>query len=629
MIAALRTPVARSNHSLAAHVAISDDIKARLDIVDVVAEYVPELKKSGRNFSARCPFHQERTPSFVVFPDRQTWRCFGACATGGDIFTFVMRVENTEFTGALRSLAARAGVTLAERRRSEAPRSPILTANDAALRFFRESLAADRGAMAREYLERRGLGDEAVASFGLGYSPATGDELLRQLQPLGIGEELLLSAGLVTRGAEATGTLRDLFRGRLIFPIRDAAGEVVGFAGRALDDAVPKYLNTPQTPLFDKGRLLYGLDKGSEAVSQEGRAVVVEGYMDVIAAHEHGYRNVVASMGTALTEHQVALLHSRTPQIVLALDPDAAGQGAMFRELLATGISAGRAAESVQGRSARFQRSGEAHALRVVTLPEGQDPDAVIRSDPSQWRVLVESAVPVLDFLLSAAHANLDLTTSQGKTQAAEALMPLIYAADWTEQDRYTRKLAGLLDVTPETLMAAVGRARNNRRPRRQQAGAVESAFRGSGIEGLEDHTLALLVHYPELLERLGELAGDRFQRAESRAVLSAIEQAGTIEGARAQLDDQIGEYLERLLDRVLPPADFKQRHADLDACIRRLEERFLRELKAQEEVALAQVSEDGPDDSADYLEAVHRQALDTNERLRKLFAGDKETVGG
>ena len=309
--------------------AVTDDIKARVDLVDLVSQYVPELKKSGRNFTARCPFHQERTASFVVFPDRQTWRCFGACAVGGDVFSFVMKADNIDFRQAMRSLAERAGVPMPEARRADAPRNPIYDVNDAALRFFRDELTADRGALARTYAEGRGLGERAIVTFGIGYAPAAGDELLKRLGALGFGEELLLAAGVVTHGQN--GQVRDMLRGRLVFTLRNVDGDVVGFAGRSLDGTDPKYINTPQTAVFDKGGMLYGFDRAKDAIAREGVVVIVEGYLDVIAAHEHGYENVVASMGTALTEDQIALVRARAKRIVLALDADAAGQEAMRR----------------------------------------------------------------------------------------------------------------------------------------------------------------------------------------------------------------------------------------------------------------------------------------------------------
>ena len=614
--------------------AVTDDIKARLDIVDVIGDYVPDLKRSGRNFHARCPFHQENTPSFVVSPERQTWRCFGACATGGDVFGFVMRVEAVDFPSALKTLAARAGVTLAERRRDEGPRNPLYSLNDAAARFFRDALQNDRGSLARSYLDQRGLSEEAVIRFGMGYAPSSGDDLLKHLLALGFTEEQVLSAGAATRGE--SGQVRDMFRGRLTFALRDAEGQVVGFAGRSMDGSNPKYLNTPQGPLFDKSHLLYGLDRARDAIAKEGVAVVVEGYTDVITAHEHGYQNVVASMGTALTEHQVALLRARAPRVVLALDADAAGQAAMLRSLRTSWQLVGGEIQAARGRGRRDlrQRSPDLDVLRIALIRDGKDPDELIRNDAAAWGTLIAHAMPVVEFLLRAEVERLDVSTAEGKAEAVELLMPVIYAIpNWVEQEHYFGKLAALLAVPVATLEASVGRLRAlaPQRPRTPPAGAerarAEAVFRGADHDALDEHALTLLVHYPvELFERARELPLEHLARPENHALLSALQQAGTIEDAYAQLDGPMVEYLDGIAALNLPPADRKQRAADWQACLRRLEERHLRELKAQEEAALAGESGGGDAHEPGYLEAVSRQALVTNERLRDLFVSGTGT---
>ncbi|MCH7655732.1 MAG: DNA primase [Chloroflexi bacterium] len=606
--------------------AVTDDIKARVDIVDVVSQYVPELKKSGRNFTARCPFHQERTPSFVVFPDRQSWRCFGACAVGGDVFSFVMKADGVAFPQAMRSLAERAGVVIPERRRADTPRNPIFDVNEAALRFFRDELTADRGALARSYAERRHLGLEAIVTFGIGYAPSSGGELLKRLGEAGFAEELLLAAGVVIRGQN--GEVRDMLRGRLVFTLRNADGEVVGFAGRSLDGTDPKYINTPQTAVFDKGRMLYGFDRAKDAIAREGVAVVVEGYTDVITAHEHGYANVVASMGTALTDEQVALLRARAHRIVLALDADAAGQEAMRRRLWAV-------AESVTGSGAPAwarERSGDLSRWGVVTLQGGKDPDEIIRADPGSWKTLVAEPTPILDYLIEAESARGGLTAEEANAPTVQRFWRLIAElSDWAAQDRLVQRLADRLGVGRTTLEAAMGRmasraqigrpqaGRGRARGREAPEGAVESVLRTAGREPVEEHALALALQYPEILARVGEAQADRFVRPDNRAILSALQEAGTIEVAHAQADGPMAEHLDQLSRRVLPPADPKQRAAEWTECLRRLEERYLRDLKEQETIAL---TEQAPGDE-EYREAVSRQALDTNERLRDLFTGE------
>ena len=602
---------------------VADDIKARLDIVDVVGKYVPELRQSGRTWKARCPFHQENTPSFVVFPDRQTWRCFGACATGGDVFSFVMRADNTDFSQAMRSLAHQAGVPLPERRpAADAPRNPLFELNDAAQRFFRQSLDADRGALARDYLRARGVSDEAIVTFGLGYSPTTGDALLKHIESLGFARDLLLSAGLATPYDDGA---RDMFRGRLIYPLRNDAGEVAGFAGRAMDDAQPKYLNTPQTAVFDKGRMLYAYDRAAAAIARERRAVVVEGYMDVIAAHQHDFTNVVASMGTALTPAQIALLTRRADAVVLALDADPAGQGAMFRSLLEL---AQRSADASLQRASSRRNASPFDAFRVASIPSGKDPDELIRSDPTLWRQAVDGAVPLGDFLLDAAPDQMDVSTPAGKAAAAEALRPILYGVEWTEQDRYLQRLARLLDVESSVLSARIGRS--SAPPRRAQSvpaaatdeqAEAEAVFHRLDGDPLDEQTLALLLQHPDIMERSAQVEVDRLRRPESRALLSALHEGGIIDDIRQRLDDDLAQHLDRLMEHPLPPMDFKQRTADFEACLRRLEERHLRELKAQERAMLA----DDPA-SPEVAEALHRQVIETNERLRALFTSGAAT---
>jgi DNA primase len=611
--------------------AVTDDIKARINIVDVVADYVPDLKKAGRNFHARCPFHQENTPSFVVFPERQTWHCFGACAEGGDVFRFVQKIEGVEFPGALKSLAERAGVMLPERtQRKDGPRNPLFAVTEATLRFYREALQADKGALARAYVEQRQLGEEAIVRFGIGYAPSTGDDLLKHLTALGYTENQAVAAGVVSRFE--SGEVRDFIRGRLTFVLRDSEGQVVGFAGRSLDGANPKYLNTSQTELFDKGKMLYGLDRARDAIAREGVAVVVEGYMDVITAHEHGYQNVVASMGTALTEEQVSLLRARAPRVVLALDADAAGQQAMLRSLRTSWQLVGGAAQSAKGR-ARADirlRSSDMDALRIALITEGKDPDEMIRADSSKWRELIANAVPVVDFLLKAEINRLDITTGEGKAEAADLLMPVIYAmSNFLDQERYVESLAEMLSITVAQLQASYEQTRAQGQPRQQQQqkakrqaakAEAEAVFLKADHDVLDEYVLALIAQYPEVLELVSELAEDRMRRPENRALLSAIQAAGTIEGAYILLGDMDAEHLEHLAAKVLPPADRRQRMTDWQACLHRIEERYLRELKAQEEMALAVDANDVSAADPEYKDAVDKQALQVNSRLRDLF---------
>ena len=347
---------------------VVDDIKARLDILEVVGQRVP-LQRSGRSYKGNCPFHQERTPSFHVFPDRQSWRCFGACATGGDAITFVMRSENLEFGEAIRELARRTGVQLQERRESRVDPTAY-EINEAARAYFQRHLASTQGADARAYMEGRGLDRAAADAFQIGLAPSDGESLRGHLVREGFSAPQLAAAGIVREGDD--GRQRDLFRGRLMFPIRDGEGRLAGFGGRSLDDSEPKYLNSPQSEVFDKSRILYAMDRAKDDIRRNG-AVIVEGYMDAIAAHQSGFRNVVASMGTALTGPQVDAIRRMTGRVTMALDQDAAGQQATLRSLESSWQIFQSRVAGQSGGTTVFQRRDNPE-IKVAAMPPGSGP---------------------------------------------------------------------------------------------------------------------------------------------------------------------------------------------------------------------------------------------------------------
>ncbi|HKB48636.1 MAG TPA: DNA primase, partial [Ktedonobacterales bacterium] len=324
-----------------AETSLIERIKQQLDIVEEIGAVVP-LKKSGKAFKGLCPFHGERTPSFYVFPESGTWKCFG-CQEGGDLFSFVEKQQGLEFRDALALLAERAGISLAmeggfgdgagaEESADAAARKRLRALNEAAaIWFHHQLLQAAEAQYARAYLESRGVNGESLALWRLGYAP-DGDRLSAYLQAQGYNAEELVDAGLAReREANRGGGLYDYFRNRLIFPIRDGRGQTSAFGGRELGGGHPKYLNTPQTPLFDKSATLYGLDLAREGIKRGNRVVIVEGYMDVILPHQHGFRNVVACIGSAITEKHIRQIKKLTRRVALALDPDAAGESAMVR----------------------------------------------------------------------------------------------------------------------------------------------------------------------------------------------------------------------------------------------------------------------------------------------------------
>lgn len=582
-----------------------DEIKQRIDIVDLVAESV-RLQRAGRNFKGLCPFHTEKTPSFIVSPDRQSWHCFGACGTGGDAITFVMKRDGVEFREALETLARRAGVVLESvRRRPEEDerRNRLVEANEAAALFFHHALRESSEAEpARRYLETRGLDAYTIERFQLGYAPRAYEALTTYLRERGFRDTELLDAGLCSPGDHGP---YDRFRARLMFPIRDDRGRVAGFGGRSLPELEdperpgPKYLNTPQTPLFDKGSLLYALDQAREGIRARGRVVIVEGYMDAIAAHQHGFTNVVASMGTALTERQVGLLKRLTRNVVVALDADAAGSEATLRDVEVIAQAVEREAVPVptwEGLIRHQQRL--AADIRVTMLPEGRDPDDVIRSDPSLWERLVDEARPVLDHLFAATVARARALPPVERFEAIRSFLPTVAAIpDALLQLQYLDRLlteAGLSAPDRDELRRALRRAgRAGGRRAAPPAGPEAEAARARGDEGArEAFCLALLFRYPALRERGLRLSPELFHLAEHRELFLAWTREPDASALAAGLQSDLRERLETILARRIPPLDERRQLDALESCVWHIEQERLRAWKRETALAVAELEE-------------------------------------
>ena len=603
---------------------VVQDVKSRADIVEVISDYAT-LQKAGRNFKAPCPFHTEKTPSFIVFPERQTWRCFGACATGGDVISFVMKAENKDFSEALSSLAQRTGVTLPSRQ-DRGRQEGLHRVNEEAVDYFRKVLDSPEGTKARDYIKQRGIDRETAETFQLGFSPGGREALTRHLLGRGYSEEDVLSAGLATRNER--GEIRDLFHRRLIFPILNASGQVAGFGGRALDDSTPKYLNTPRTPLFDKSSILYGLPLAKESIGSTGAAVIVEGYMDVIAAHQHGYKNVVASMGTALTEHQVSTLRSQASTFVLALDPDNAGKEATLRSL----------ESSWQALQINFLRSGGrsgvvfsqrqlSGSLKIAALPTGKDPDTLIREDSQEWERLVSEARGLLDYLFEVLPPRFDLTADEGKLQLLDSLSPFIRGErNPITQQRYIRQLGDIVSFGETDLERYIWRAQRRTTPSRRRADPTTSANASPQVaasrDTLEEYCLSLLLRHPDLKEKGLEISTDYFELSENRDIFTKWAVCSTIEEISGSLPVDLTEHLQSLLDMEIHPLDIKERQKSLLDVANRLKQRFL---KVKEQALMDQL-EDADWKDISNLEPSLNQAKEINQQLRELFSGSNST---
>jgi len=520
---------------------VIDEIKERLDIVEVISAYVP-LKKAGRNYKGLCPFHSEKTPSFIVFPDSQNWHCFGACGTGGDLYTFIQKRENVDFSEALQILAQKAGVEIkprTERESAEAQqRDKLREINELAARYFHHLLLDEsetQAEIARAYLDKRELKEETVRKFQLGYALDSWRALSDHLMSRGYQRDDLLTAGLIVERDD--GRYYDRFRGRLIIPIRDARGRVIGFGGRTLDPTgVPKYLNSPQTPLFDKSRTLYGLDVAKGAIRAAGHAVIVEGYMDVLQAHQHGMANIVAQMGTALTEAQLKLLSRFTRSFVLALDPDTAGDQATLRGLAVARETLARRSVPVPTARGRMRYESQLDAqLRIMTLPPGQDPDDVIRTNRALWQQLVDRAEPVVDYYFRIVTDGLNLTTAQGKARAVRQLAPIIREiGDSVERTHYTQKLARLVRMDEHALAREMGSDRRVEPPASVPS-PDQTGHPAVPVFGLEAYCLSRLLRHPQLLSSVDALLheadepplrSEDFTRPEIRELFVLLRQA-------------------------------------------------------------------------------------------------------
>lgn len=431
---------------------VTQQIKDRLDIVQYVGEYVPDLKKAGRYYKACCPFHGEKTPSFVVNPETQSWRCFGACAEGGDIFTFAQKMHGWDFSQALRELGQRAGVEVQKRSPEQQAREEyqdkLRGMLQTAAQWYHEHLYSDdpQSQSTLAYtIEKRGFSEATIREWEIGFAPPGWQTMLESLKTIGYSEDEILDAGLATRNEK--GRVYDRFRNRLMIPIRDERGRVIGFGARILDpNDNPKYLNSPQSVIFDKSQTLFGLDKAKQAIRDTETAVIVEGYMDAIQAHQAGYSNVVAQMGTAMTEAQLQLLAPRyANKIIMALDADDAGQSATRRSL------------EVARQALQADYMGKmAVDIRVLKIDAAKDPDDVLRETPEKWADYVKNAIPVADFVIDMETADLTANTSvQERQQVAQRVLPILTAS---ENNFYThdnlQKLALRLRIAESDLLA-------------------------------------------------------------------------------------------------------------------------------------------------------------------------------
>lgn len=533
-----------------------DTVKERTDIVDIIGQAV-QLRPMGRNFKGLCPFHDEKTPSFVVYPESQSFHCFG-CGKSGDAFTYVMTTQSLDFRDALKVLAERAGVELQSRQKQRDPehdraQTRLIDINERAAAYFSNLLWTSPAAQtARDVLDRRGVDRRTAERFGLGFAPDSFDALKSHFLARDTTEEELSSAGLLSK-REEDGRTWDRFRNRIMFPIRDREGRTVGFGARAIGDQQPKYLNTAETAIFNKRSLLYALDKAYDEIRKQRAIVIVEGYMDAIAAHQHGYENVVASMGTALTPTQVSSVRRYVDRVYLALDSDAAGQLATLRgiEAMRESFADDERAEVRPGALVRFERTLGAE-IRVVLLPHGKDPDDFIRANPAAWPVALENATPLVEYFLTRSLANVEHTPFARAKALQEDAVPLLREiGDPTVLSHYVGLTARLLGFKDTEVHAAVLRGgQRGSRPASQSA-TVERPV----AHDPERVLIGLALRYPQAaIEQLPLVDREDVLDTRHRLILEAVSTSlGDPESAIAQLPDEVAIYARALLAEMEP----------------------------------------------------------------------------
>ena len=535
-----------------------------------------------------------------------------------------MKKEGIDFGQALRLLAQRAGITLISpaisRSAEDEKRERLFQINEAAAEYYRHLLFNTKaGEPARAYLSKRKITPETMEKFRLGFSPDSWEALKKFLMSKGYEERELFEAGLIIE--KEGGGNYDRFRNRLMFPICDIQGRVTGFGARVLDESLPKYINSPQTPIFDKSGNLYGIDQAKLAARQKNLVIIVEGYMDVLRAHQHGWQNVVASMGTSVTEKQVAIVKRSSKNIALSLDADAAGEEATLRSAEVLIDSLEKKVTPIPTWSGLVKYENILNAeIKVIPLPQGKDPDKVIDESPDLWQNLVEQALPMLDFAFETIISKIDFNKAKDKSLAIQKLLPLVYEIkDPVRQAHYVQKLARRLTIS-ESILAATLRKSPAAKKRQRLSEAIEqSRFTQQLVSNpIEEYCLALLLQYPELRQEARGLSTEHFESTENRELFIKWQRTEDISKLKEKLDANLLEHLNYLMNKpILDENDWERQHA-LNDCILSLQERFSRRLEAGREL-MFNLTREKEGVNAE-LAKLDEEGISSSEQLKEIF---------
>jgi len=556
-----------------------DEVKNRIDVVDLIQGYI-KLQKAGRNFKANCPFHSEKTPSFMVSRERQLWRCFG-CGKGGSIFDFIMEIEGVEFADALRMLAQRAGVELKKiDPKLKTERTRLYEICDLATQFFSKQLEASQaGKKIKAYLSDRGLKQKTVSDWRIGYAPETWQGLTDFLNSRGYSDSEILKAGLGVK-AEKPGkrAYYDRFRDRIMFPIKNLNGIVVGFSGRENpnqpDSRMGKYINTPNTLIYDKSKILYGLDKAKLDIRKKDLCVLVEGQMDILMSHQAGFENAVASSGIALTEDQLRIIKRYTDNLATAFDMDQAGEVATKRGTnlaLLNGLN-----------------------TKVISLSDGQDPADCLQKDPSLWGQAIDNAQGLIEFYLDNAFSKNDPETAQGKREISKALLPLIKEVpNRVEQAHWLQEIARRLKVKEDVLIEEM----KNQSSNDVQTRVVKKELpqnQDNNMPDLEEYVLGLVLSYPKILTKCKKEPCHLFTNSDLEQIFKALKDIKTKKINLVSLKKKLQPHLADRIDYLVFRAEIQKNlvsdfepDKELKFCFDQLKNRNLKQKLSQLNLAI------------------------------------------
>lgn len=595
------------------------DVRSRANLLEVISDVVA-LKRAGKEYKGLCPFHSEKTPSFHVNPEKGIFKCFG-CGEGGDVFQFVRKTKRIEFHDAVKELAQRYGVQLVETevdRRENDRRSLLLLLCEQAAQYFSKLLHDSReGEIARDYLKRRGITADTIEKFKLGYAPAGWDGLLRYLMDANkVSPDTLVEGGLARRKPE-TSSYYDLFRNRLMIPIIDERGRVIAFGGRTLSDDQVKYLNSPETPIYHKGQTLYAFNVAKESIQTKDRVIVVEGYFDAITAHQYGFGETVATLGTALTESQAKLMirYTESKRVYLCFDADSAGEKAVDRGMETLNTTA----------------QGIGVSLRVIRVPGGKDPDECLRSDdpeagPNAFQKAIETAPLLIDYRLERAIAGHELHSHIGRIDAAKAAVPILSEIqNAVARGEYLRTWAARLGIRDEDLISDVGEFRRRMRYGQSQDPRQDEATKRAKLQNMpkpgyieaERQLLAMYLVSKQDFERVREtLQDDRFIDAVHQRIKEEIEGIGKFvsgQDFQLQLMDRLGADAEAsrcLVDIIYKAEEIQRQNLPQEVILKDARARILKERLNLEKQRLRVLTQQATSEEA---------AMDLQSRILKL----------